>query len=190
MFNLLRDYEHITSRNPFSFHVHLNVEIKAKCTDHSFIRNYLLSNAAEVKGTDYQRDIYFSVPNGRLKLRQGNIENALIYYDREDKEGPKSSWVNLYPVSDSNLLESILERALGVKNVVEKQREIYFIDNVKFHLDVVSGLGKYVEIEAIDSDGNPGLEKLQRQCEYYLNSFAIKKKDLVKNSYSDMIPGK
>ena len=48
---------------------YLNVEIKARCTNPAFIRDYLLSNNAEFRGTDEQTDTYFHVPHGRLKLR-------------------------------------------------------------------------------------------------------------------------
>jgi len=37
--------------------------------------------------------------------------------------------------------ESILLDALEIVTVIEKTREIYYIDNVKFHLDTVNGLG-------------------------------------------------
>ncbi|HFD33211.1 MAG TPA: CYTH domain-containing protein, partial [Gammaproteobacteria bacterium] len=53
-----------------------------------------------------------------------------------------------------------LTAALGIFKIVDKQRRIYFIGNVKFHIDEVKGLGSFVEIEAIDEDGNIGLEKL------------------------------
>jgi adenylate cyclase, class 2 len=92
-----------------------NIEIKARCEDPRHIRDYLLSHHAIFKGTDTQRDTYFNVPNGRLKLRQGKIENALIHYKRSDQKGPKSSEVTLYPVAESNLLRSLLEKALGIK---------------------------------------------------------------------------
>jgi adenylate cyclase class 2 len=167
--------------------MHRNIEIKASVKDHNFIRNKLFSYQAIFKGKDHQRDTYFKVPNGRLKLRQGNIENALIHYEREDKEGPKTSWVNIYPVTNGAVLESLLERALGIMIVVEKEREIFFIENVKFHLDSVQGLGQFVEIEAIDPDGSIGKQKLLQQCEQFLKSFAIHNKDLLKNSYSDML---
>ena len=63
---------------------YLNIEIKARCTDSRFIRDYLLSRGADFKGTDHQTDTYFNVPHGRLKLREGNIENNLIFYIRPD----------------------------------------------------------------------------------------------------------
>ena len=65
-----------------------NVEIKARCEDPRQIRDYLLSHHAIFKGIDHQRDTYFNVSHGRLKLRQGKIENALIHYQRTDQKGP------------------------------------------------------------------------------------------------------
>ena len=78
---------------------HLNVEIKARCPNHQTIRDILQSRHADFRGTDDQIDTYFKVNYGRLKLREGNIENALIYYDREDQEGPKQSSVTLVPTT-------------------------------------------------------------------------------------------
>ena len=74
-----------------------------------------------------------------------------------------------------------------MKAVVTKRRAIYFIENVKFHIDEVEELGDFVEIEAIDRDGSFGEEELKEQCQYYLNLFKIQKEDLIEVSYSDMV---
>ena len=58
----------------------------------------------------------------------------------------------LHPSPNSETLKEILIAAIGKKVVVDKQRQIYFIDNVKFHIDTVKGLGSFMEIEAIDKD--------------------------------------
>ena len=168
--------------------VHHNIEIKARCNDASFIRQLLLNQNALFKGVDEQTDTYFQVNNGRLKLRQGTIENSLIFYKRENIAGPKMSQVNLFQVDHgSDLLKEILTNANGIKVVVKKKREIYFIDNVKFHIDEVEGLGSFVEIEAIDKDGTLGLEKIRQQCEYYLQQFEIPAANLLTHSYSDLL---
>ena len=166
---------------------HINIEIKAKTTDQEKIREILKSNNADFKGIDHQVDTYFKVGSGRLKLREGNIENHLIHYERENKSGPKKSLVILYKYSSDQNLKEILTKSLGVFAVVDKYREIYFIDNVKFHLDKVIGLGTFVEIEAIDKDGSIGNEKLLEQCNHYLNLLNISQKDLVEKSYSDLM---
>lgn len=166
---------------------HLNVEIKARTTEPGKIREILKSNNADFIGVDHQVDTYLKVNSGRLKLREGNIENHLIYYERENTNGPKKSNVMLYKNNPDSNLKEMLIKSLGVLAVVDKQREIYFIDNVKFHLDSVSGLGPFVEIEAIDKDGSIGYDKLLEQCNYYLNLLPITKDDLVEISYSDLL---
>jgi predicted adenylyl cyclase CyaB len=165
----------------------LNIEIKAKSNNQNWVREILNSHHAKFKGVDNQVDTYFKVSSGRLKLREGNIENSLVHYDREDKEGPKQSNVTFYKSSEKSSLKKILTRSLGILVVVDKSREIYFIDNVKFHIDSVKDLGSFVEIEAIDPDGTIGKEKLFEQCNYYLDLFKIRKEDLISNSYSDLL---
>lgn len=167
---------------------HNNIEIKARCADPSFIRNYLQNQNSIFKGVDEQTDTYFNVSNGRLKLRQGVIENSLIFYKRENIAGPKLSEVILYKVNEnSDLLRKVLTQANGIKVSVTKKREIYFIDNVKFHIDEVVGLGSFVEIEAIDSDGSMGIDFISKQCNYYLQQLNIDESDLLTESYSDMM---
>lgn len=165
----------------------LNIEIKAKSDNQAEVRDILKSKNAVLKGIDHQIDTYFNVKNGRLKLREGNIENYLIHYIREDREGPKQSRVTLYESSPDSSLKTILSNSIGILTVVDKKREIYFIENVKFHIDSVKGLGTFVEIEAIDKDGSIGEDKLLKQCKYYLDLFNISEDDLISNSYSDLL---
>lgn len=167
---------------------HQNIEIKARCANASSIRNYLQQQQARFIGVDDQTDIYFNTTNGRLKMRQGPIENALIYYNRENKAGPKLSEVKLLPLEkNAELLKEVLMKANGIKVIVKKKREIWFIDNVKFHIDEVEGLGSFVEIEAIDKDGSLGLDKIKEQCYFYLQQFQIGEDDLLTHSYSDLL---
>lgn len=166
---------------------YLNVEIKAKCSDASFIRNYLLANNAEYKGMDEQTDTYFNVPFGRLKLREGNIENNLIFYERANQQGPKNSHFHLVKVEDATGLKDVLTKSIGIKAIVKKRREIYYIKNVKFHVDEVEGLGSFVEIEAGNVLADFSQEQLKQQCDFYMKEFGISSEDLVEVSYSDML---
>jgi adenylate cyclase, class 2 len=166
---------------------HLNVEIKAKCRNHAVIEQILLERNARFIGLDHQIDTYFKVPNGRLKLREGNIENTLIFYDRPNQAGPKKSDIILYHVQPDASLKAILEKTNGIMAVVDKQRKIFFIDNVKFHLDEVLGLGQFVEIEAIDDNKSLNYDQLLEQCTFYMALFDIQEVDLLTNSYSDMV---
>ena len=165
----------------------LNIEFKASASNLSAWEDLLLQHNPVFIGEDHQIDTYFNAAKGRLKLREGNIENALIHYEREDFAGAKSSHVLLYQHQPDKTLKEILINTLGIKAVVDKRRKIYFINNVKFHFDTVDGLGTFVEVEAIDKDGSIGKEKLQTQCDEYAALFNIKPEDFCSVSYSDMI---
>ena len=165
----------------------LNIEFKAKSTNNEAAEKILLDHNPVFIGEDHQIDTYFNVPNGRMKLREGNIENALIHYERENTAGSKSSQVLLYQHQPSEDLKAVLSKALGIKAVVDKKRKIYFIDNVKFHFDTVKELGTFIEVEAIDKDGSISKEKLQEQCDYYAALLNVQAADYLSVSYSDMI---
>lgn len=165
---------------------HINIEIKAKSNNNERIRSILNNQNAEFKGIDTQTDTYFNTNSGRLKMREGNIENSLIYYERDNTSDAKESRVTLYKSTDSVNLKKILANAIGIMVKVEKQREIYFIDNVKFHLDKVTNLGEFVEIEVIGNENSTKAD-LTKLCQHYIDLFEIKTEDLLSNSYSDML---
>lgn len=163
------------------------IEIKARATDLGAVRAVLEARGTRFVGLDHQIDTYFRVTVGRLKLREGAIENALIHYHRENVSGPKHSRVSLYASTPGSTLKGILADALGVDVVVDKQREIHFLGNVKVHLDRVRDLGTFVEIEAIDDDGTRSLDALRAQCEELMAAFGIRDDDLLAVSYGDLL---
>lgn len=166
---------------------YLNVEIKARSKDPGLIREYLLAHNARFVGVDEQTDTYFKVQQGRLKLRQGTIENNLIYYKRANTSAPKLSEFQIVSIENPEVLREILKEAYGIRIVVLKKREIYYIENVKFHIDEVPGLGSFVEIEAGNMIGDKSHDELNVQCDFYMKELSIREEDLIKNSYSDMI---
>lgn len=164
-----------------------NFEFKAKIDELAKYENKLLTLHPKFQGLDHQIDTYFNANQGRLKLREGNIENALIHYDRENVSGSKESQIILYQHEPNVALKNILTKQLGVKTVVDKKRKIYFIDHVKFHFDVVEGLGTFLEVEAIDSKEEFTLEELKLQCDKYYNFFELNQNQIIDRSYSDLI---
>ena len=164
----------------------INVEIKARCSTPERVRAVLHQRQARFAGLDTQVDTYFRVAKGRLKLREGNIENTLIYYRRQDQSGPKTSDVVLHKTQPGSGLKEILVAALGVLVAVKKQREIYYLDNVKIHIDQVERLGGFVEIEAA-GDENADHDALLHQCRELMEAFGIREEELVAESYSDLL---
>ena len=144
---------------------------------------------AEARGTDTQTDTYFRVPRGRLKLREGTIENALIAYERPDEPSARACDVRLTELTPdaARALRELLEAALSVRVRVRKRREIYFADNVKLHLDQVDGLGTFVEIEAQSRGGVPEPARLLAQAREWRARLGIEDADLEPRSYSDLL---
>lgn len=165
----------------------INVEIKARCRDQEGIRHILKARNARYIGLDHQVDTYFLTDSGRLKLREGNIENNLIWYQRADQAGPKTSHCILYKTEKGSALKNILQETMGVMVIVDKVREIYFIDNIKIHLDRVEGLGTFLEIEAQSEVGDKTEDFLNSQCTGLMEEFGTSPDDLLKDSYSDLI---
>lgn len=164
----------------------IDVEIKAKYDNQDFIRKFLQGKGAYFKGIDYQIDVYFQTNSGRLKLRKGELEGALVFYKRENIKGIKPSNFTLYKSQKPDELESILRESLGVLVEVVKQREMYYIDNVKFNIDKVEGLGKFIEIEAMTEDPNE-IENLTQVVRDYLRELKINEEAIQSHSYSDLL---
>ena len=164
-----------------------NIEFKAKVDMLAPYEEKLKTQNPLFIGLDHQIDTYFTVATGRLKLREGNIENTLIQYNRADTADAKLSEIILYHHTPDPALKAILVLQLGVKAVVDKKRKIYFINNIKFHFDEVKGLGTFIEVEVIDKDGSLSTEDMKRDCAHYFQFFNLAQSQLIDRSYSDLI---
>jgi adenylate cyclase, class 2 len=162
------------------------VELKARYEDLGKARA-LLSGARRL-GSFVEVDTYFSLGERRLKLRaiEGAKEGQLIYYERPDTSTVKESRVLLAAVPDSATVREILGQVLPVKAEVRKTREVYSFQGVQVHLDVVTGLGKFLEFEKILGDESDR-EEGQKQLEALRRYFQIPDEDLMASSYSDLL---
>ncbi|MGA2476394.1 MAG: class IV adenylate cyclase [Terriglobia bacterium] len=167
---------------------HLNFEFKARLNNEQQVRAALKRLDARFIGTDHQIDTYFRVPSGRLKVREGRLENALIFYQRSNLRRARQASVEMMLLPRRNSLRAILARSLGTLAVVDKRREIYFVKNVKIHLDRVRRLGKFLEVEAISRGGD--VKRIRSQARQFQELFGITAKDIVAESYSDLILAK
>jgi adenylate cyclase class IV len=98
-----------------------------------------------------QRDTYFGVVRGRLKLREDLARGTgeVIFYLRPHEEGLRSSSYWRAPTDDPEALRSLLSAAHGVVGVVTKRRRLFLYRNVRIHLDDVEGLGSFIELESV-----------------------------------------
>jgi adenylate cyclase class 2 len=153
----------------------LNVEFKARVDDLNPIREKLRTLHPRELGLDHQRDTYFRVPEGRLKLREGGVEKSLIFYKRSNQAATRDSSVVYAFVENTRELREVLAAALTVMGVVEKDREIYYVGETKIHLDRIEGHGFFLEVEA------PNASEAAR----FFDFFGLKPTSLEGRSYSD-----
>lgn len=166
--------------------MYADITIKARCADPAEAESILLQNGAVYKGLDVQTDTFYEAAVGKLKHRQGNIENVLIHYNREQKGEALKTEVFLYLKNPSASSIEQVCNGLKVTAQVKKLRKIFFIENVKFHIDYLEELGHFVEIEAIDLEGALGLEVLREQYQFYKELLQIEEEDLVNDSYVNL----
>ena len=134
-----------------------------------------------------QRDTYFEVPSGRLKLREeSHAAPHLISYQRPDESDQRESCYRIVEVKQAGELIAALGSNLGVKVVVEKKRQLFLWHGVRIHLDLVETLGSFIELEAIVAAGSD-LSREQRQVEALRGEFGLANAGLVAGSYSDLI---
>ena len=118
-------------------------------------------------------------------LQSKRSSAQIITYDRTDQSGAKESRYQLIEIRDPNRVQE-LKRQMGIRAVVVKWREIYLFDNIRIHLDEVTGLGTFLEFEAVlggESDKATGYA----QVAYLQNVFGLEPADLIGGSYADLL---
>ncbi|MCZ6680165.1 MAG: class IV adenylate cyclase [Candidatus Poribacteria bacterium] len=163
-----------------------NLEFKAKCHSLATLRQRLVDLKAEYRRTMKQIDTYFSVPKGRLKLREiDDREACLVYYERPDISESRYSNYQICDISDMTAFRQLMSMALGVKVVVEKRRELWMFGNTRIHLDQVVDLGEFVELETVIRDQTEA--EAQTEHQRVKDALGIRPQDLVSASYAELI---
>ena len=139
-----------------------NVELKAKDPDPERSLAMCHSLGAVDRGVIAQRDTYFEVPNGGLKLREESPGDPhLIQFQRANRPQQRQSSYRIIPIEDSASLLAALRESLGERGVVMKRRHLFLWGEVRIHLDEVQGLGSFLELEAV----TPAASNLSREYE-------------------------
>ena len=110
----------------------------------------------------------------------------MIWYQRASQQQAKSSYYKLLDISRPEEMKNLLATTLGIRVVVQKQREVYFYQNVRIHLDQVQSLGTFLEFEAVLEDADQ-VPKGQQQLDFLCRQFSIEDKDLLEGSYAEML---
>ncbi len=165
------------------------VELKTRADSLDEYRKRLQEMKADYIGTFHQTDTYFEVPEGRLKLREteGTQKTQIVYYEREDINGPKTSKVFILELQEPEFFKDFLQGAVQTKIVVDKTREIYRHQGTQIHLDKVKDLGTFIEFER-KTEGTPEATSKDREVlEDLMKTLGIKTRDLIEGSYSDLL---
>src|SRR4051794_556520 len=166
-----------------------NIELKASDPDPARSLAVVLGLGARDRGILKQRDTYFRVNSGRLKLREEEPGGAtLVQYDRVDADEARESRYRLVPVEDPGPLCTALEASLGLLAVVEKERHLLLWQSVRIHLDRVKDLGNFVELEGVATAGSDLADELERVTRL-TEALDIAPERILRNSYSDQVVG-
>ncbi|GGB04180.1 adenylate cyclase [Brucella endophytica] len=134
-----------------------------------------------------QTDVFFRAAVGRLKLRiLSPAHGELIFYDRTDQAGPKTSIYMVSVTNQPSALRAVLSAACGEDITVQKIRKRYLIGRTRVHVDAVENLGDFVELEVMLKEGeNPDDGVVEAQN--LMDELGIKQADLIENAYADLL---
>jgi adenylate cyclase class 2 len=164
-----------------------NVEIKTRYTKTRRTETILKKIGAHFDRVEAQKDTYFAVNSGMLKIRERDSDlPQLIQYFRGDEKAPRPSYYEIIHLRNVEKVRETLEREHGILGVIVKEREIWLWENVRIHFDKVEKLGEFLEFEAVleyDSD----VEEESKKVRWLMKKFKIQEKNLLKESYIDFI---
>jgi predicted adenylyl cyclase CyaB len=164
-----------------------NIEIKARVEELGDVRKKVASLATGPSQVVDQRDTFFHVTRGRLKVRAfADGSGELIAYDRANERGPRQSTYTRVDCHDVAALCEALSGVLQVRGVVSKHREVFMVGRTRIHLDEVENLGSFVELEVVLADGeSPDAGQLEARG--LLESLNIPESDLIADAYIDLL---
>ncbi len=166
-----------------------NIEIKAELKGNQFERVHRAASrlAGQAPEVLLQTDTFFYCSKGRLKLREfGDGTGELISYERADCDGPKvSAYVRVTAVEPPRLLDA-LGRALGVRGIVRKRREVFLVGKTRIHLDAVEQLGTFLELEVV-LDAEDSDDWGHQIAAELLERLGVENQELVSGAYIDLL---
>ena len=164
-----------------------NVEIKARANNFQLQAELAEKISDSAPDTIVQLDTFFKVEHGRLKLREFPDSPAqLIFYQRSDVPGPKVCDYQISESQDPAGLKAILSDAYAVIATVAKTRRLMINGRTRIHIDQVKGLGNFIELEVVLSEGE-SIAEGEHEAEQLMDSLQIREQDLISQAYVDLI---
>ncbi|RXA19019.1 class IV adenylate cyclase [Methanosarcina sp. MSH10X1] len=170
----------------------IEIEVKVKL-DHSKASPVLKKIGAVKLGAESQSDIYFAAPyrdfartDEALRIRSLDGEAVLTY------KGPKLDRVSKTrkefetSVDEAATIEILHALGFSEAGVVRKKREVFTAGEITVCLDVVEGLGEFLEVEIVAENENE-LETSRAKLFELLKQFGAGEKDSIRTSYLEMV---
>ncbi|WP_334188151.1 class IV adenylate cyclase [Noviherbaspirillum sp.] len=164
-----------------------NIEIKAAVDDLRALAGHAARIASQGPQEIRQDDTFFRCDTGRLKLRDfGDGTGQLIFYQRQDRQGPKESFYVLSETASPDSLRETLSLAYGQVGRVRKKRLLYMVGRTRVHLDDVEGLGNFMELEVVLQDGDD-IDAGMREADALMQRLGIDRSHLIEGAYIDLL---
>ena len=142
----------------------LEIELKVRVPDLHEVRRRLTEIGARMTEKTREHDIYYNAPHRdfastdeALRIRYSNGKTIITYKGKKRRDSQFKAREELnVGIDDGQVFEQVLER-IGFRRVavVDKEREYYVYKDASIALDLVEGLGTFVEVE-IMADGIEG----------------------------------
>lgn len=169
----------------------MEVEIKAKINDLEAIKAKLKDIGASFETPKKQLDIYFMnkerdmgffrIGDFIVRIRKCEKGKFLTYKEITERRGVwKEYETKIDNIEDTDLIL----KGIGLREVfrINKNRVSGSLGKFSFNLDNVKELGKFIEVELIDDDG----EKAQEEIKDFFKKLGISEKQLERKGYGEL----
>jgi predicted adenylyl cyclase CyaB len=164
-----------------------NVEIKARVADIEALAATVKTIADQGPIEIIQDDTFFTCEAGRLKLRTFAAgDGELIFYRRNNQTGPKESFYVRSPTRSPETLRDALSLAYGQAGRVQKRRTLFIAGRTRVHLDRVSGLGNFLELEVVLEEHEP-FEAGVHEAQELMTRLSVDPSQLIDGAYIDLL---
>jgi adenylate cyclase class 2 len=160
-----------------------NLELKIRLENPEAVLEKVIEIKAEFQGELNQVDVYYKIKDGLLKLRLEKGSQILIKYLRNEKSGDRWSDYQLISLEKNDARE-YLKDILEEEAVVEKRRLLYLYDNTRIHIDTVSGLGSFLELETLVVNGK---DDAGRRFDKLVRQLSLNRGNEIRRSYRDLM---
>ena len=164
------------------------MEVELKAPAPKDVERTLGKLGAKKLSEEHEKDVYYDsagrlLRDGKtLRLRYAGHEKTLTYKGPNTHKEVKA--MEELEVAVDGDIESILSRVGMSEDLVkEKLRATFELNGVKINVDDVTGLGRFVELEAIADDVGKAKDKLYST----LDRLGIPRSAAITKSYPEMI---